>query len=145
MDAPPRRIKVLVAKMGFDCHDTGAVTIAHLLRDVGMEVLYLGLHNSAEKIVAAAVQEDVDVIGLSFLSGQHMHYTQELLAEMRRQNCQDILVVVGGIIPKADVQTLKEMGVDAFFGPGTAVKTISEYLTKEVTKQRPALTAAAPA
>jgi methylmalonyl-CoA mutase C-terminal domain/subunit len=139
MEAAQRRIKVLVAKMGFDCHDTGAATIAHLLRDLGMEVLYLGLHNSAEKIVAAALQEDVDVIGLSFLSGQHMHYTQELLVEMRRQHCQDVLLVIGGIIPKADVQVLKEMGVDEFFGPGTSVKTIAAYITNAVVQRRPEL------
>jgi methylmalonyl-CoA mutase C-terminal domain/subunit len=123
-----RTIRVLLAKMGLDCHDTAMVALAQALRDAGMEVVYLGLHNSAEKIVATAAQEDVDVVGLSFLSGQHLPQTRKLTEAMRAQGLQDLLLVVGGVIPRDDVPRLKAMGVAGVFTPGTMMRDIVEYL-----------------
>lgn len=125
--------------MGFDCHDTGAMTLAHLLRDQGMEVVYLGLHNSAQKIAVGAVQEDVDVIGVSFLSGQHMHHIRGLIAALRERKVEGVVLIVGGIIPREDVKALKGLGVDECFGPGTSVHAIAEYITREVARRKPGL------
>ena len=123
--------KVLLAKMGLDCHDTGITTMAHLLRDWGYETIYMGLHNPAEKILNAAVEEDVDAIGLSFLSGQHLLQTKKLLKLMKEQNLE-IPVILGGVIPKYDISALKEAGVSEVFTPGTMSGTIAEYLKKFV-------------
>jgi methylmalonyl-CoA mutase C-terminal domain/subunit len=123
---PP--IRVLLAKMGLDCHDTAIVALAHALRDAGMEVLYLGLHNSARKVAAAAEQEDPDVIGLSFLSGQQLPQTRKLVEELRARGLDDVLLVVGGVIPRDHVAELKELGVDEVFGPGTMMSEIVEYV-----------------
>jgi methylmalonyl-CoA mutase, C-terminal domain len=123
---PP--IRVLLAKMGLDCHDTAIVALAHALRDAGMEVLYLGLHNSARKVAAAAEQEDPDVIGLSFLSGQQLPQTRKLVEELRSRGLDDVLLVVGGVIPRDHVAQLKELGVDEVFGPGTMMSEIVEYI-----------------
>ncbi len=130
MSAQP--IRVLLAKMGLDCHDTAVVTLAQGLRDAGMEVVYLGLHNSAERVASAAIQEDVDVIGLSFLSGQHIPQTRKLVDVLRAHGLQDLLLVVGGVIPSADVPLLKAMGVSAVFTPGTMLRDITEYLRSQV-------------
>ena len=121
--------KLLLAKMGLDCHDTGVTTLAYLLRDWGYETIYLGLHNTAEQILQAAVEEDVDVIGLSFLSGQHLVQTEKLLIQMKEQELE-IPVVLGGVIPRHDIHTLKEFGVAEVFTPGTMSGTIADYLKK---------------
>lgn len=126
---PDQRIRVLLAKMGLDCHDTAVVTLARALRDAGMEVVYIGLHNSAEKVVRVAEDEDVDVIGLSFLSGQHVPQTRKLTALMRERGL-DILLVEGGVIPRDDIPRLKEMGVDQVFTPGTMMRDIIQYIVE---------------
>src|SRR3989442_14800424 len=114
---PPRRI--LVAKPGLDGHDRGAKTMALLLRDAGMEVIYTGIRNSIAAIVQATIQEDVQVIGLSILSGAHVGWSQQLLERLREQNIDDVKVVVGGVIPEADIPVLQELGVAAVFPGGT--------------------------
>jgi len=115
-----RPIRVLIAKPGLDGHDRGAKTIAYLLRDAGMEVVYTGLHKTPAQIAAAAVQEDVDFIGLSILSGAHLWITEKLMAELAERKASDIGVVVGGVIPAPDVPRLKAMGVRAVFPGGSS-------------------------
>lgn len=124
--------RVLLAKMGLDCHDTAVVALARVLRDAGMEVIYLGLHNSAEKIAAAAEQEDVDVIGLSFLSGQQLPQTRKLVAALAECGLDDRLLVVGGVIPRDHVERLLELGVDRVFTPGTLMSEIVQYIEARV-------------
>ncbi len=129
-DAPPltRPIRVLVAKPGLDGHDRGAKVVAAALRDAGMEVIYTGLHQTPEMIATAAVQEDVDVVGLSILSGAHMTLfprVRDLLTEMGRP---DILVTGGGIIPQEDVVALQEKGMGQLFGPGTPTTALVTYV-----------------
>jgi methylmalonyl-CoA mutase C-terminal domain/subunit len=114
---PPRRI--LVAKPGLDGHDRGAKTMALLLRDAGMEVIYTGIRNSIDAIVHTALQEDVQIIGLSMLSGAHLGWSQQLLERLREQGMEDVKVVVGGVIPEADIPVLKALGVAAVFPGGT--------------------------
>lgn len=126
MVSPP--IRVLLAKMGLDCHDTACVVLAHAMREAGMEVIYLGLHNSAQKVAAAAEREDPDVIGLSFLSGQHLPQTSKLVKELRERGLDDVLLLVGGVIPHDHVAKLKELGVDEVFGPGTMPSEIVAYI-----------------
>lgn len=110
--------RILLAKMGLDSHDTGIVTVAEVLRDAGWEVIYLGLHNQADKVVRAAIDEDVDVIGISFLSGQHMTQMRRLIDEMREHDVS-IPVVCGGVIPDDDAAALQHMGVRGVIMPGT--------------------------
>lgn len=110
--------RILLAKMGLDCHDTGIVTVAHLLRDAGYEVIYLGLHNFAAKVVKVAMEEDADAIGISFLSGQHMTQMRLLLEQMKSDDLQ-IPVFCGGVIPPDDAAALQSMGVAAVIPPGT--------------------------
>lgn len=123
-----RTLRVLVAKPGLDGHDRGAKVIVRALRDAGMEVIYTGLRQTPEQVVEAAIQEDVDVLGLSMLSGAHMTLVPKIMAGLREQGADDITVVVGGIIPAEDVPKLKEMGVAAVFGPGTPLQTIVEFI-----------------
>lgn len=125
---PERTTRVLLAKMGLDCHDTAIVTVARALRDAGVEVIYLGLHNSARKIAATAEQEDVDVVGVSFLSGQQLTQVRKLVDEMRARSLDDVLLVVGGVIPKTHVGELEAMGVDAVFTPGGRMSDIVDYI-----------------
>ncbi|HET9454792.1 MAG TPA: cobalamin B12-binding domain-containing protein [Gemmatimonadaceae bacterium] len=123
-----RPIRVLVAKPGLDGHDRGAKVVAAALRDAGMEVIYTGLHQTPEMIATAAVQEDVDVVGLSILSGAHMTLfprVRELLAEAGRD---DVLITGGGIIPKEDMDALRRLGVGELFGPGTPTSALVEYI-----------------
>ncbi|WP_027876578.1 cobalamin B12-binding domain-containing protein [Meiothermus cerbereus] len=127
-----RRIRVLIAKPGLDGHDRGAKVVARALRDAGMEVIYTGLRQTPEMIVSAALQEDVDAIGLSVLSGAHMHYFGEVRRLLKEQGADDILLFGGGIIPDEDVPHLKEMGVAGVFGPGTSTQDIVEFLKKSV-------------
>ncbi|MDY6933303.1 MAG: cobalamin B12-binding domain-containing protein [Spirochaetota bacterium] len=123
-----KKIKVLVAKPGLDGHDRGAKVIAYGLRNQGMEVIYTGRRQSAEKIVNAAIQEDVDVIGLSILSGAHMTFFPKVIKLLKEKNAGNILVIGGGIIPDEDIPALKEKGISEVFGPGTLIKEIAEYI-----------------
>ena len=125
-----RRIRVLIAKPGLDGHDRGAKVVARALRDAGMEVIYTGLRQTPEMIVSAALQEDVDAIGLSVLSGAHMHYFREVKRLLDEQGAGDVLLFGGGIIPDEDVPKLKEIGVAEVFGPGTPTGEIVAFIRK---------------
>ena len=124
-----RRIRVLVSKVGLDGHDRGAKVVAAALRDAGMEVIYTGLRKTPEMIVEAAIQEDVDAIGVSILSGAHMTVFPRLLALMKEKGISDVLLFGGGIIPEKDVLELKRQGVGELFTPGAATSDIVAYLT----------------
>ncbi len=123
-----RPIRVLVAKPGLDGHDRGAKVVAAALRDAGMEVIYTGLHQTPEMIATAAVQEDVDVVGLSILSGAHMTLFPRVLALLREQGRDDVLLTGGGIIPKEDMDALKAQGVGQLFGPGTSTGDLVNFI-----------------
>ncbi|HXC25183.1 MAG TPA: cobalamin B12-binding domain-containing protein [Gemmatimonadaceae bacterium] len=123
-----RPIRVLVAKPGLDGHDRGAKVVAAALRDAGMEVIYTGLHQTPEMIATASVQEDVDVVGLSILSGAHMTLIPRVVQLLREQGRDDILVTGGGIIPKEDMEALEAQGVGKLFGPGTPTSDLIEYI-----------------
>ncbi|BBG25360.1 cobalamin B12-binding domain-containing protein [Sulfuracidifex tepidarius] len=131
-----KRIKVVVAKLGLDGHDRGAKVIARALKDAGMEVVYTGLRQTPEQIVKAAVQEDADVIGISILSGAHLELVPHITKLMRENQLDDVVLVVGGVIPPQDIQTLKDMGVDQVFMPGSNLKEISEFIKQAVAKKR---------
>ena len=133
-EAPTKRIRVLMAKAGLDGHDRGVKVIARALRDAGMEVIYTGLHNTPEQVVRAALQEDVDVIGVSILSGAHMTIFPRILELMREYGMEDVLLIGGGIIPDDDKEKLKEMGVREIFGPGASTEEIVEFIRREVQK-----------
>ncbi len=120
--------RILIAKPGLDGHDRGAKVVARALRDAGFEVIYTGLRQTPEQIAAAAVQEDVDAVGLSILSGAHNVLLPEITRLLRAEEAGDILVFAGGIIPEQDISPLKEAGIDAIFLPGTTTTTIVEYL-----------------
>ncbi len=121
-------IKVLIGKPGLDGHDRGAKVLARALRDAGMEVVYTGLHRTAEEIVQMALQEDVDVIGISILSGAHMTYFPKILRLMKEYGLDDVLLIGGGIIPEEDARELERMGVDRIFGPGAPLEEIIRYI-----------------
>jgi methylmalonyl-CoA mutase C-terminal domain/subunit len=125
-------IRVLVAKPGLDGHDRGAKVISRALRDAGMEVIYTGLRQTPEMIVNAAIQEDVDCIGLSILSGAHNVIVPRIMALLKEHNAEDILVVLGGTIPTHDVPALKEAGVAAIFGPGTPLEATVDFIRQNV-------------
>ena len=127
-----RPIRVLVAKPGLDGHDRGAKVIARALRDSGMEVIYTGIRQSPQMIAQAAAQEDVDVIGLSILSGAHLEILPEIMDLLREQGMDDVIVVLGGIIPEVDRQPLKDAGVAEVFGPGTSTVAIIEFIQESV-------------
>lgn len=124
----PTPIRVVIAKPGLDGHDRGAKVIARALRDAGMEVIYTGLRQTPEQIVAAALQEDADVIGLSILSGAHLHICARVAELMKAQGLDDILVVVGGIIPDVDIPRLTELGIRGIFLPGTPMPEIAAFI-----------------
>ncbi len=126
------RIRVLIAKPGLDGHDRGAKVIARALRDAGMEVIYTGLRQTPEMIVSAALQEDVQVIGLSILSGAHNAIVPRVLELLREQGLEDVLLIVGGIIPDEDAEQLKKQGVAAVFQPGASLEGIIEFLRSSV-------------
>jgi methylmalonyl-CoA mutase C-terminal domain/subunit len=130
------RIRVLVAKPGLDGHDRGAKVVASALRDAGMEVIYTGLHQTPEMIVNAAVQEDVDVVALSILSGAHMTMFPRVLELLKEQGADDVVVTGGGIIPEDDMNELVGMGVDRLFGPGSDTREIAKYIEEAVTAKR---------
>lgn len=126
------KIRVLIAKPGLDGHDRGAKVIARALRDAGMEVVYTGLRQTPEQIVASALQEDVDVIGLSILSGAHMHICPRLMELLKAKGLDHVSVLVGGIIPDVDIPKLKEMGVEGIFLPGSPMQDIIDFITGHV-------------
>ena len=125
-----QKIRVVIAKPGLDGHDRGAKVIARALRDAGMEVIYTGLRQTPEQIVSAALQEDADVIGLSILSGAHMHICPRIVELLRERQMTDVLVVVGGIIPDADIPKLNEIGIRGIFQPGTPMQEIVDFITR---------------
>jgi len=125
-------IRVVIAKPGLDGHDRGAKVIARALRDAGMEVIYTGLRQTPEQIVSAALQEDADVIGLSILSGAHNSICPRLMELLREKGLDDVLVILGGIIPDADLPALKGLGVSAVFRPGTAMQEIIDFIRSHV-------------
>lgn len=127
-----RKIRVLVAKAGLDGHDRGAKVIAAALRDAGMEVIYTGLRQTPEMIVEAAIQEDVDVIGISILSGAHMTIFPKIINLLKERGVTDVLVTGGGIIPEEDIEKLKQMGVGDLFTPGSSTTAIAEYIQEWV-------------
>jgi methylmalonyl-CoA mutase C-terminal domain/subunit len=130
--ADARKIRILVAKPGLDGHDRGAKIIARALRDEGFEVIYTGLHQTPEMIVAAAVQEDVDGVGLSIMSGAHMTLFPAVLDLLRQEGAQDVVVFGGGIIPDGDVSELKKLGVKEIFTPGATTKSIAQWVRENV-------------
>ena len=131
-----RRLRVVIAKPGLDGHDRGAKVIARALRDAGMEVIYTGLRQTPEQIVTAALQEDADVIGLSILSGAHNHIAPKLMALVREKELDDVLVVIGGIIPDVDVPQLKALGIKGIFPPGTPMQGIIEFINANARSRR---------
>jgi len=126
------KIRVLIAKLGLDGHDRGAKVIARALRDAGMEVVYSGIRQTPETIVATAVQEDVDVVGLSILSGAHLVLFPIVMEGLKNEGKGDTLVLAGGIIPEVDVSAMKQIGIREVFGPGTSTSDIIEYIEKEL-------------
>jgi methylmalonyl-CoA mutase, C-terminal domain len=129
---PSRKLRILVGKAGLDGHDRGAKVVARALSDAGYEVVYTGLHQSPEQIVAAAVQEDVDAIGISILSGAHLTLFPAIVEELRRSGAGNVVVFGGGIIPQQDLPTLKAAGVAAVFTPGTSMKEIVDWIEAHV-------------
>ncbi len=127
-----KKIRVLLAKPGLDGHDRGVKVIARALRDAGMEVIYTGLRQTPEMIAEAALQEDVDVVGLSSLSGAHNTLFPRVIRLMREKGLEDIPVVAGGIIPKSDIPSLQEAGVTAIFGPGTSTQKLVDFIYQEL-------------
>jgi len=132
-----RPLRVLVAKVGLDGHDRGAKVIATALRDAGMEVIYTGLRQTPEMVVNAALQEDVDAIGISILSGAHLTVFPKIIALMKEKGMSDVLLTGGGIIPEDDMNKLQEMGVGKLFAPGTATSDIAGYIRDWVKQHRP--------
>jgi methylmalonyl-CoA mutase C-terminal domain/subunit len=127
-----KKIRVLIAKPGLDGHDRGAKVIARALRDAGMEVVYTGIRQTPEMIAEAALQEDVDVVGMSILSGAHMALFPRVMELLRESDMGDVLIVAGGIIPDEDIPALNEMGIQGIFGPGTRTDEIVEFIRENV-------------
>jgi methylmalonyl-CoA mutase C-terminal domain/subunit len=129
-----RKIRVLLAKPGLDGHDRGAKVVARALRDAGFEVIYTGIRQTPEMIAEAALQEDVDIVGLSILSGAHMVLCPRIVELLHENGLDDVLVLVGGIIPNEDVEPLQQRGVDAVFGPGTSTQDIAAFISKRMSQ-----------
>ncbi len=127
-----KRIKVLVTKVGLDGHDRGAKVVASLLKEAGMEVIYLGMYQTPEAIVKAAVDEDVDVIGVSYLSGEHLVFTPKIVTEMKKNGLDDVLLIAGGTFPVEDIPTLQEMGIHKVFRAGSLTDTMIHYIRENV-------------
>ena len=127
-----KKIRVLIAKPGLDGHDRGAKVVARALRDAGMEVIYTGLRQTPEQIVETAIQEDVDVIGLSILSGAHTHLFPKVMELLKENNIEDIIVIGGGVIPEEDIPDLKKMGIAEIFTPGTDTRNIIKFIQEKV-------------
>ena len=134
-----QKIRVVIAKPGLDGHDRGAKVIARALRDAGMEVIYTGLRQTPEQIVGAALQEDADVIGLSILSGAHMHICPRVMDLLKEKGLDDVLVVIGGIIPDVDVPKLQGMGIKGIFLPGSPMQEIIDYINANVRRRAEAI------
>jgi methylmalonyl-CoA mutase C-terminal domain/subunit len=134
MSTKERKIRVLVAKPGLDSHDRGAKIVARALRDAGMEVIYTGLRQTPEQIAETALQEDVDVVGLSILSGAHPTLFPKIMQMLKKKGMTDVVVFAGGIIPQEDVPALKKIGIKEVFGPGTPTSVLVDYLKKNVPK-----------
>ena len=132
-DSRDRPIKVLIAKPGLDGHDRGAKVLARGLRDEGFEVIYTGLRQTPEMVVSAALQEDVDVVGLSILSGAHMTLLPKITAGLKAKGLDDVLVTAGGIIPDDDIPALREAGVAEVFGPGTTIREVADFIRANAT------------
>jgi methylmalonyl-CoA mutase C-terminal domain/subunit len=130
--AEDNKIRVLVAKPGLDGHDRGAKVVARALRDAGMEVIYTGIRQTPEMIVEAAVQEDVDVVGLSILSGAHLELFPPIVTGLKKKGKTDVLIVAGGIIPDEDIPALRKIGIKAVFGPGTPTYKIIEFIKQQM-------------
>ncbi len=130
-----KRIKVIVSKVGLDGHDRGAKVVSSLLQKAGMEVVYLGMYQTVEGIVSAAIDEDADVIGVSYLSGEHLVFTPQMAAEMKKQGLDGVLFVVGGSFPPEDIPVMKEMGVDEVFRGGSLSEDIIDYIRSNVRQQ----------
>jgi methylmalonyl-CoA mutase C-terminal domain/subunit len=128
MTEAEQKIRVLIAKPGLDGHDRGAKVVARALRDAGFEVIYTGLRQTPEQVAETALQEDVNVVGLSILSGAHMRLFPEIMKLLKERGMKDILVIAGGIIPEDDIKPLKKLGINAIFGPGTPTTEIVEYI-----------------
>ena len=129
-----RTMRVLIAKPGLDGHDKGAKIVAKGLKDAGMEVIYTGIRQTVDAIVRTALQESVDVIGLSILSGTHLSICEELMEKMKKEDLHDTLVLVGGIIPKKDVNRLKEMGIAEVFRPSCTISEIAQFIQNRISK-----------
>lgn len=129
-----KKIRVLIAKPGLDSHDRGAKVVARALRDAGMEVIYTGLRQTPEQIAETALQEDVDVVGLSILSGAHRTLFPRIMRLLKEKGLNDVIVFAGGIIPEEDVPDLKKLGIKEIFGPGTTTETIIQYVFDHVPK-----------
>ena len=127
-----RKIRVIISKVGLDGHDRGAKVVAALLREAGMEVIYLGMYQTPRGIVKAAIDEDADVIGVSYQSGEHLVYTPKIVEEMRRNGLEDVIFVVGGSFPPEDIPTMKEMGADEVFRGGTLTDSFVNYILENV-------------
>ena len=132
MDGTKSPLRVLIAKPGLDGHDRGAKVIVRALRDAGFEVIYTGIRQTPEMIAAAALQEDVDSVGLSLLSGAHLTLFPAIVKQLRKKGLKDVLVFGGGIIPDEDIKPLKKAGVDRVFGPGTSLQEIVDYLKQKL-------------
>ena len=130
--AAKKKIKVLVTKVGLDGHDRGAKVISSLLKEAGMEVIYLGMFQRPEGIVKAAIDEDVDVIGLSYLSGEHLIFTPKIVDEMKKYRVDDVLLLAGGTFPAEDIPTMLEMGIDKVFRAGSLTASIVDYIKTNV-------------
>ena len=134
-----RKLRVVIAKPGLDGHDRGAKVIARALRDAGMEVIYMGLRQTPEQIVAAALQEDADAIGLSILSGTHMHICPRVMDLLKARGLDDVLLVVGGIIPDVDIPKLQALGISGIFLPGSPMQSIIDFINQAVTPRAEAI------
>ena len=132
MTNPKKKIRVLVAKPGLDGHERGAHVVAYGLRDAGFEVIYTGLRQTTKQIINTAIQEDVDVVGLSILSGAHLSLSQKVIEGLKSQGAEDIMVIVGGIVPEEDIPLLKDMGVCEVFTAGTPVSAISDFISASI-------------
>lgn len=130
------KVRVLVAKPGLDGHDRGAKVVARALRDAGMEVIYTGIRQTPDMIVKSALQEDVDVLGLSILSGAHTELFPVIMEQLKQKGMDNILVIAGGIIPKEDIPALEKIGIKAVFGPGTSTGEIADFVSKAIAEKK---------
>lgn len=136
MELGRKKIRVVMAKVSLDGHDRGIKVVTRALRDAGMEVIYMGAFQTPEKVVRTAIEEDTDVIGLSFLSGEQLSHTPKVINLLKEKNIRDVLVIVGGVFPRQDISKLKEMGVDEVFMSGVSMDEIIKYIRENVQKKK---------